>query len=136
MLRYTLCALDYIGWSSNSPDLNPIDSVWSIMKRKLEQVDTSSLTKLKGELLKLWEMPEELLQKLADSFPNRLQEVIKKKGNAIKYKDTGKLHSYSFLLFNEYYVAFCVNLSLTASGSLTTKTFGVHCTKFFKWFSL
>lgn len=81
-----MCAVPYLDWPPNSPDLNPIENLWSIMKRKVQEVDTSSVAKLKAALSKLWEeLPKELLENLADSFPNRLQEVIHKRGNAIKY---------------------------------------------------
>lgn len=62
-------ALSYFDWPPNGPDLNQIENLWSIRERK-QEMDTSSLAKLKAELLKLWkEFPKELLQKLADLFP-------------------------------------------------------------------
>ena len=63
-------AIPYFDWPPpNSAELNPINNLWSIMKRKVqEEVDTSSLAKLKAALLKLWEeeqLPKELLENLA-----------------------------------------------------------------------
>lgn len=73
-------------WPANSPNLNPTENVWSLMKRKLREKDTSSIPKLKAALLAAWNnMSEDTLQALADSFPQRLYQVITRKGNPIKY---------------------------------------------------
>ena len=81
------CALDYIkDWPANSPDLNPIENLWSLMKNEIKKEDTSSLPKLKATLQRVWEtLPEERLHSLVDSVPRRLQEIINKKGNTTRY---------------------------------------------------
>lgn len=81
------CAVDYFkDWPGNSPDLNPIENLWSLMKNRLQSIDTSSVTKLKAAILKVWEeLPSELIHNLADSVPRRAQEVILRKGNTTKY---------------------------------------------------
>lgn len=81
------CAIEYFtDWPGNSPDLNPIENLWSIMKKKVQCMDTSSVPKLKAALVQVWqEFPLEQLQSLADSVPRRFMEVIKKKGNTTKY---------------------------------------------------
>ena len=73
-------------WPGNSPDISPIENLWAIIKAKLRGRDTSSLPKLEAEIRKCWEdFKPEVMQNLADSVPKRLRDVIKKKGNAIKY---------------------------------------------------
>lgn len=81
------CGINYItDWPPNSPDLNPIENIWSIMKKELRERDTSSLSKLQESLTNVWKnISVDLLHKLVDSIPNRLQEVIRRKGNVTRY---------------------------------------------------
>jgi len=74
-------------WPGNSPDLNPIENMWSIMKSRLRKYDTGTVAKLRSALKFLWgqEISPELCKKLAHSMPNRLMSVIKAKGNITKY---------------------------------------------------
>lgn len=81
------CAIEYIrDWPANSPDLNPIENLWSIVKKELREKDTSTVLKLRSAITSVWEnLSEEVIHKLVDSVPQRLQECIKKKGNTTKY---------------------------------------------------
>lgn len=73
-------------WPGNSPDISPIENLWAVIKAKLRDRDTSTLPKLEKELRTCWaDFKPETLQNLADSIPKRLKEMLKKKGNAIKY---------------------------------------------------
>lgn len=73
-------------WPGNSPDLNPIENLWYIVKKELREQDTNSLPKLKAAIEEVWNnISNDILHKLVDSVPNRLKEVIKKKGNITKY---------------------------------------------------
>jgi len=71
--------VEYIpDWPSNSPDLNPIENLWSILKRGLRERNTSTVEKLEAELRAAWErIPASTLQHLADSFPTRLSKIRK-----------------------------------------------------------
>ena len=79
------CDIDYIlDWPPNSPDLNPIEDLWFVMRKELLKRDTRSLSKLKESIINVWEsLSSDLLQKLVDSFPERLKDVIRQNGNTI-----------------------------------------------------
>lgn len=73
-------------WPGNSPDLNPIENAWNIIKDEVEKCRPTSIPKLKEELTKLWvTMDASYLEKLAISMPKRLKMVLKCKGNMTKY---------------------------------------------------
>lgn len=76
---------DYFKRPPSTYDLNANKYICAIIKRKLQEEGTSLLAKCRAALLKLWEELPRELKKTADAFRNRLQEVIRKKGNAIKY---------------------------------------------------
>ena len=72
-------------WPPNSPDISPIENLWAIIKTKIREEDTSSLEKLEAALRRAWSaVPPSTLQKLADSLPDRLADVRKRKGQPLK----------------------------------------------------
>ena len=66
-----------------SPDLNPIENVWSWIKRKLRKKVFDSMDSLKEELENLWNMVDH--KKYISNYSRRLELVVKKKGKATKY---------------------------------------------------
>ena len=76
------CEVSYIkDWPGNSPDINPKEYLWGLMKRKLRDMDTSSVPRLESAIRQLWaSIPDTTLQNLALSVPGRLQKVIQRKG--------------------------------------------------------
>jgi transposase len=73
-------------WPSMSPDLNPIENVWDILKMKIGRKKIRTLKGLKSEIKKDWNrLTPELARKLVDSVRNRLSDVIKAEGDYILY---------------------------------------------------
>ena len=83
------CGVDYIkDWPGNSPDLSPIENLWSNIKAELRDRDTSPIPKLEAELRDVWNSFDiAQLHSLADSVPVRLKllRVRKKKGGVTRY---------------------------------------------------
>ena len=79
--------IDYIKqWPGNSPDLNPIENLWAIMKGELREKDTSSIPKLEAAVRDVWNnIQSTTLQNLVLSVPDRLQDVIARKGKITSY---------------------------------------------------
>lgn len=75
-----------LDWPSQSPDLNPIENLWSILDRNLKDRRPSNETELFEELKKGWEaLPESQLMALVDSMPRRIERVIENQGAMTKY---------------------------------------------------
>lgn len=70
-------------WPGNSPDLNPIETLWGIIKRRLSEFDISSKKELIHQVIKLWHRDcsiSETCSKLIASMPDRIKAVIQAKG--------------------------------------------------------
>lgn len=86
LLEILNCDIKYVqDWPVNSPDLNPIENFWSIVKKKMCEKATSSVSKLKNAVVSVWEnLSEDVIHNFVDSSPRRLHECIKK-GNTTKW---------------------------------------------------
>jgi transposase len=77
-----------LDWPSQSPDLNPIEHLWNIVKIKLDNLQQrpSSLENLFDIAKEEWEnLGLETLQTLINSMPDRIEAVIRAKGHSTKY---------------------------------------------------
>lgn len=64
-----------------SSDTSPIENLWGIVKAKLRQEDTSTITKLEAALRTVWSgIARTTAENVADSVPDRLRSVLKMKG--------------------------------------------------------
>ncbi len=70
-----------IQWPSMSPDLNPIEHLWGILKRQVEHHSPSSIQSLKEVILEEWKKIDlAKCRQLVHSMPRRLGAVIKNHG--------------------------------------------------------
>jgi hypothetical protein len=75
-------------WPPYSPDMNPIENLWSILKAKIHRRSYSNKTELIAEIRQLWFNDVQIgncCANLSDSMPRRLRECIRNKGGAISY---------------------------------------------------
>ena len=73
-------------WPSFSPDLNPIEHLWDEIERRMKKQQPTNENELKESLTRVWKgVEKEVLKKLVDSVPNRLNEVIRMKGGPTRY---------------------------------------------------
>ncbi len=75
-----------LDWPANSPDLNPIENLWGIVKRKMRDTRPNNADDLKATVKATWaSIPPQQCHKLITSMPRRIEAVIKAKGAPTKY---------------------------------------------------
>ncbi len=75
-----------LDWPANSPDLNPIENLWGIVKRKMRDTRPNNADDLKAAIKATWaSIPPQQCHKLITSMPRRIEAVIKAKGAPTKY---------------------------------------------------
>eukprot|EP00834_Sanchytrium_tribonematis_P008178 NODE_887_length_3307_cov_0.181733.p1 type:complete len:235 gc:universal NODE_887_length_3307_cov_0.181733:2405-3109(+) len=78
--------LEVLQWPVYSPDLNPIENLWAIVKRKLYEKFScfGSRDDLVDAVFQIWnEIEEYIFQQLSEGVCERLEEVIRRKGKFI-----------------------------------------------------
>lgn len=69
-----------------SPDLNPIENLWSDLKRRVDARRAKDMETLKTVIKEEWECTNvNLCRTLAESMKKRCQRVINNNGNKTKY---------------------------------------------------
>ncbi len=75
-----------LDWPANLPDLNPIENLWGIVKRKMRDTRPNNADELKATVKETWaSIPPQQCHKLITSMPRRIEAVIKAKWAPTKY---------------------------------------------------
>ena len=76
-----------IDWPSRSPDLNPIEHLWDLVKRRIgKRGHIDSLKSLEQAVVEEWNaIPQTLIDSLIESMERRVRAVIVAKGSHTKY---------------------------------------------------
>ena len=73
-------------WPSNSPDLNPIENLWGIVKNNVERRMPKNLGELERFMVEEWDrIPESMLINLVASMKRRCELIIVTNGERIPY---------------------------------------------------
>ena len=75
-------------WPAQSPDLNPIENLWSIFDQRVGERTMLTDNELWEILEKTWDeisKDAKLLRSLIDSMPHRIKAVIESEGGPAKY---------------------------------------------------
>ena len=77
---------EVMDWPSNSPDLNPIENLWAIVKGNVERRMPKNLTDLERFMAEEWrEILDDVLMNLAGSIKRRCELIIENNGERISY---------------------------------------------------
>lgn len=78
--------IEKLEWPAQSPDLNPIEHLWSVLDLMTGDRSFKKKEDLKTKIQEAWdEISPEITKKLVESMPKRLLAVIKANGGPTKY---------------------------------------------------
>jgi transposase len=88
--------IEVMEWPGQSPDLNPIENLWTDLKARFHQrwslmfskpsQSRDNLHRCRELVQEVWHASsEELIDKLVKSMPRRVEQVFKAKGGSTKY---------------------------------------------------
>jgi transposase len=78
--------IDVLPFPPHSPDLNPIENLWAVLKRRIDAHNASTIEDLRAIISSEWAaMTDDFCARLAHSMPQRLQAVIEANGHRTRY---------------------------------------------------
>lgn len=75
-------------WPARSPDLNPIEHIWDMLKRKIKSASNApqTLNELRSAAVAAWNsIPQVDVRNIIQSMPDRMQAVIRARGGNTRY---------------------------------------------------
>jgi hypothetical protein len=80
-------AVEVLEWPPYSPDLNPIENLWAVLKNKLREDNITSRVDLLNKAQEIWNgaFIRTVCERLVASMPRRLKECIKNQGGYTRY---------------------------------------------------
>ena len=83
---FSLNGIRLLKWPPNSPDLNPIEQLWQIVKQQLRGNRFENKDLLWHAVNEAWNSSSlDILISLVDSMPRRINAVINSRGGHTKY---------------------------------------------------
>lgn len=78
--------INVLEWPPQSPDLNPIEHLWEILKRKVREEQCSNISAFKTHVKQVWgKLSPDITASLVESMKRRCEAVIAAKGGPTKY---------------------------------------------------
>ena len=79
--KRTLQGFKWYANPAQSPDLNIIENCWRIIKQRVKERKPTTVEELKRYILEEWDrLPQEKINEMVDSMPNRIKECLKRRG--------------------------------------------------------
>lgn len=89
--RTVIDFFDYVNirrmvWPAMSPDMNPIEHLWDMLKRRVQKHNAQTLGALRNALQEEWDnLQQETIRDLINSMSRRIQELINVRGGNTHY---------------------------------------------------
>ena len=80
--------IQVLKWPGNSPDMNPIENLWELLKDEIHEVPITNKVDLIERLIKVWFHSETIAnqcENMISSMPRRIEALIKARGGQTKY---------------------------------------------------